>query len=94
MAACRIACIHEFIKNLPEGYQTQLGDKGHQLSGGQRQRLAIARAIIKDPAILILGKKNDNFIALYFISCIDPFSVQTKHRVHWTQPLIVKFKER
>lgn len=53
--ACKIAMIHDFIDSLPEGYETKLGTGGSALSGGQRQRLAIARARIRDPTVLILG---------------------------------------
>jgi subfamily B ATP-binding cassette protein MsbA len=54
--AAKIANAHEFISLLPKGYDTNIGDGGNKLSGGQKQRLSIARAVLKNPPIMILDE--------------------------------------
>ncbi|MDA8744903.1 ABC transporter ATP-binding protein/permease [Rubripirellula amarantea] len=67
--AARLAAAHDFIEESPDGYDTMLGEFGMSLSGGQRQRLALARAILTDPAILLLDDP---------VSAIDP---ETEHEI-------------
>jgi ATP-binding cassette subfamily B protein len=55
-AACRAAQLHDLIASLPQGYETRVGERGLKLSGGEKQRVAIARTMLKDPAILILDE--------------------------------------
>ncbi|MBC8006940.1 MAG: ABC transporter ATP-binding protein/permease, partial [Prolixibacteraceae bacterium] len=56
VSAARAAYIHDFIESLPDGYATQVGERGLKLSGGEKQRVAIARTVLKDPAILVFDE--------------------------------------
>ena len=83
-AAARASRAHEFVIDLPEGYDSELGERAATLSGGQRQRLCLARALVKQPAILLMDEPT---------AAVDQRSARLIHqavaRVHRDRTLIV-----
>src|SRR5207237_5704157 len=78
MEAARGANAHDFITRLPEGYETELGERGAQLSGGERQRICVARAFLKDAPILILDEPTssiDSRTEAVILDALDRLSV-------------------
>jgi ABC-type bacteriocin/lantibiotic exporter with double-glycine peptidase domain len=80
VAACEVACIDEYIKTLPQGYETVLSFQGSNLSGGQRQRIAIARGLLRNPSLLLLDESTTGLDA--------------RTRDQLTQNILSLYKER
>ena len=90
IAACRSALMHDFVRDLPDGYDTILGEGGANLSGGQKQRLAIARVFMRNPTVLILGEQWSNTIAYSLLMHLE----QTKRLPLSMVPLVYSSSRR
>jgi len=82
--AARLAGAHDFIVKLPEGYATEIGERGFSLSGGQRQRIAIARAIVRDAPVLLLDEPTASLDAQSEELIFDAISRLTEGRTSIT----------
>lgn len=79
-AACKAASIHDFIIEQPDGYDTQVGNRGLKLSGGEKQRISIARVILKDPALLLLDEATSALDSISESAIQDALEVLMKDR--------------
>ena len=80
LAACQAASIHDFIVAQPQGYDTEVGNRGLKLSGGEKQRLSIARVILKNPTILILDEATSALDSISESAIQDALEVLMKGR--------------